>query len=289
MRTSLRKAGGETVFQVLSERNQTLNSCCRKRICELTVLAGTLLFFVPLSFSQNAPAAVSPAAPDTAEIVQDIERHNQSQAKALGRYHALRHYEVEYRGFFKHITAEMDVELEYDADSGKNFRIVSQSGSHTLCEKVLKRALDSEREAFLDRGAHALSSANYKFQLIGSEMLNDRPSYVLQVEPVSGSPYLYRGKIWVDAADGAVSKMEVQPAKNPSFWISQTLIHQSNSRIGDFWLPKLVQSETKVRMGGKAVMTIDYGPYEIGQPRSPQSVGQGATELAKENIRAEDK
>ena len=155
------------------------------------------------------------------------------------------------------------MELEYDAASGKSFRVVSQSGSHTLCEKVLKRAMDSEKDAAQDRGAHALSPANYKFQLIGSEMLNGRPSYVLQVEPISGSPYLYRGKIWVDAADGAVSRMEVQPAKNPSFWISQTLIHQTNSRIGGFWLPQQNQSETKVRIGGKAVMTIDYGPYRI--------------------------
>ncbi len=257
-----------------------------KRLCELTLLAGALLSFVPWSFSQNGPPAPSPAIPDTAEIVQAIERHNQTQAKALERYHALRHYEVEYRGFFKHITAEMDVELQYDAASGKNFRIVSQSGSHTLCEKVLKRALDSERDAFLDRGAHALSPANYKFQMIGSEMLNGRPSYVLQVEPVSGSPYLYRGKIWVDAADGAVSRMEVQPSKNPSFWISQTLIHQTCSRIGDFWLPQQVQSETKVRIGGKAVMTIDYGPYQILQPQSPQSVSVDDTELAKGTLRA---
>ena len=257
-----------------------------KRLCELTLLAGALLFLVPLCFSQNVPPAPSPETPDIAEIVQAIGRHDQTQAKALGHYHALRHYEIEYRSFFKHITAKMDVELDYDAASGKDFRIVSQSGSHTLCEKVLKRALDSERDAFLDRGAHALSPANYKFQLIGSEMFNGRPSYVLQVEPVSGSQYLYRGKIWVDAADGAVSRMEVQPAKNPSFWILQTLIQQTNSRIGGFWLPQQVQSDSKVRIGGKAVMTIDYGPYRISQPQSPRSVSDADTEPAKGTLRA---
>jgi hypothetical protein len=131
-----------------------------------------------------------------------------------------------------------------------------------------------------------LTPANYNFQLLGSETLNGRLSYVLQVDPVSGSQYLYRGKIWVDAADGAVSRMEVQPAKNPSFWISQTLIHQTNSKIGDFWFPEQNQSETKVRVGGKAVLTIDYGPYQISQPQSPQSVGDNETELAKGSLRA---
>jgi hypothetical protein len=227
-----------------------------------------------------------PATPDTGEIVKAIEHHDQTQTKALESYHALRHYEVEYRGFFKNITARMDVELDYDVASGKNFRIVSQSGSHTLCEKVLKRALDSEKDASQDRGAHALSPANYKFQLLGSEMLDGRQSHILQVEPVSGSPYLYRGKIWVDAEDGAVSKMEVQPAKNPSLWISQTLIHQTNSRIGGFWLPQQVQSETKVRIGGKALMTIKYGPYRISRSQSSQSVNDHDTEVPRGMLRA---
>ena len=253
---------------------------------KLSILSGALLFLVPLSFSQTGTPAPSPGSPDIAEVVQAIERHDQTQAKTLDRYHASRHYKVEYQGFLKHISAVMDVELEYDAASGKNFRIVSQSGSHTLCEKVLKRALDSEKDASQDRGAHALSQANYRFKLLGSETLNGRSSYVLQAEPVSGSPYLYRGKIWVDAADDAVSRMEVQPAKNPSFWISQTLIHQTNSRIDGFWLPQQNQSETKVRIGGKAVMTIDYGPYEIGQPQLPQSVSEDATELARRTLRA---
>jgi hypothetical protein len=218
--------------------------------------------------------------------VQAIENHDQTQAKTLMRYQAPRHYEVEYRGFLKSITARMDVELEYDAATGKNFLIVSQSGSHTLCEKVLKRALESEREASLDQGAHALTPANYNFKLLGSETLSGRLSYVLQVDPVSGSQYLYRGKIWVDAADGAVTRMEVQPAKNPSFWIAQTLIHQTNSKIGDFWLPQQNQSETKVRVGGKAVLTIDYGPYQISQPQLTQSVVDNETDLAKGSLRA---
>jgi hypothetical protein len=243
-----------------------------------------LLILVPHSWPQNAAGAV-PAMLDAAQIVQAIERHDQSQAKALGHYHALRHYEIEYRGFLKDIKAKMDVELDYDAASGKDFRIVSQSGSHTLCEKVLKRALDSEKDASQDHGAHALSPANYKFQMLGSETLNGRLSFVLHVEPLTGNPYLYRGKIWVDAEDGAVSRMDVQPAKNPSFWISQTLIHQTSSRIGGFWLPQQVQSETKVRIGGKAVMTINYGPYEIASPQSPQSASDVFPELAKGDLR----
>jgi hypothetical protein len=80
--------------------------------------------------------------------------------------------------------------------------------------------------------------------------------------------------------------MEVQPAKNPSFWISQTLIHQTSSRFGGFWLPQQNRSETMVRIGGKAVLTIDYGGYQILQAQSPQSHGETVPQLENETQRA---
>jgi hypothetical protein len=278
--------GSRFEFLCKSKRSPALKLNNSKRFSKLSLLAGALMLLVPRAYSQDAPPAPSQGIPDTAEVVKAIERHDRTQTKALERYHAVRHYKVEYQGFMKHITAAMDVELEYDAATGKSFKVISQKGSHMLCEKVLMRALESEKDAAQDRGAHALSLDNYKFQLLGSEMLDGRKSYVLLVEPISGSPYLYRGKVWVDATDDAVSRMEVQPAKNPSFWISQTLIHQTNSRVDGFWLPQQNQSETKVRIGGKAVMTIEYGPYQIAPSQSPQFVSNTYSELASRNPQA---
>jgi hypothetical protein len=67
----------------------------------------------------------------------------------------------------------------------------------------------------------------------------------------------------VDAVDFAVVKMETEPARNPSFWISRTLIHCSSAKVDGFWLPLEVRTETKVRVGGTAVLTIDYGTYQV--------------------------
>jgi hypothetical protein len=212
---------------------------------------------------ENADTGL-PAALNSAQIVAQIERHNQEQSKELKQYKALRHYQVEYQGFPANAAAKMDVEFEYAASSGKSFRIVSESGSKFLCDKVLKRAVDSEKEASQDKGSTALTEANYRFHLAGTESVNGRPAYMLDVDPVKASKFLYRGRIWVDGADFAVVKMETEPAKSPSFWISRTLIHYTNSRMDSFWLPQRMRSETKVRIGGTAVMTIDYGTYQIG-------------------------
>lgn len=219
----------------------------------------------------QAPNRASSAPLSLEQIVDQMQKHDQAQTEMLGGYQALRHYAIEYRGFFKTLDAKMDVEINYDASSGKSFRIVSESGSHTLCEKVLQRAVDSEKEASLAKNTTALTRANYKFRLAGREPLNGRPAYILDVEPITPNKFLYRGRIWVDEIDFAVVRMDVQPGKNPSFWISRTVIHHVNADVGGFWLPQHNRSETKVRIGGTAVMTIDYGTYRIA-PRQLRPV-----------------
>ena len=209
-----------------------------------------------------------PASLSEAQIVEQMERHNQKQAQALKRYHAIRHYEAEYHGFATTVEAKMEVEASFDSASGKSFRVLSQSGTKFLCEKVLKRAIDSETEASRDKDSTTLTTANYKFQLMGTESLDGRPAYVLEVAPWKESKFLYRGKIWVDATDFAVAKIEASPAKSPSFWISRTLIRYTSAKTGDFWLPQMSRSETKVRIGGTAVLIIDYGTYQI-VPEAP--------------------
>jgi hypothetical protein len=221
-----------------------------------------VLFFVGAALWPAHANTPSPASLSLAQILTSMEHHNQVQRAALKHYRAVRQYRVEYQGITT-IAASMSVEFNYDAASGKSFRIVSQSGSKILSDKILKRAMDSEIEASKDNGASALTPANYRFQFEGSENLNGRPAYILSVEPLTGSKFLYRGKVWVDATDFAVAKIEAAPAKNPSFLISRTLVQWTYAKTGNYWMPQLSHSESKVRIGGTAVLTIDYGAYQI--------------------------
>jgi hypothetical protein len=234
--------------------------------CNLRLFPAVAIVLMAATAWPQNPGATQPAL-TAAQIVDQMQRHNQARAAALKHYESLRHYQVEYRGFAVKLEAAMDVEVNFDAKSGKSFRIVKQSGSKALGEKVLKRAVDSEKEASQAQAASALTAANYRFGLVGNEDLGGRPTYVLEVEPLTPSKFLYRGKVWVDAADFALVKIDAEPAKNPSFWISRTLIRQSFAKSGDFWLPRENRSETKVRVGGTAVFTVDYGTYTIEASR----------------------
>jgi hypothetical protein len=197
------------------------------------------------------------------QIVDRMQQMNQARLNELQQYKSVRHYQVDYHGFSFKLAASMDVEVSYDAQRGKTFRILGQQGSKALCEKVLKRAVDSEQEAQQDKTSTALAPANYRFHLDGIESPGGRNVYVLDVEPLVKSKFLYRGKIWVDAEDFALVRIEAEPAKNPSFWISRTLIHQTYAKTGNYWLPAQNHSETQVRIGGAAVFDIDYGKYQI--------------------------
>ena len=228
-----------------------------------------------VSSSPTVASLTSAKAPLTSpQIVDQMLLRNRARADGLKHYQSLRHYEVSYKGYALHLDAKLTVEADYDAVSGKTFRIVSQSGSSLLVDKVLKRLVESEKEAQQNKKANDLTPANYKFQLTGIENVGDRPAYILEVKPLVDSKYLYRGKIWVDAEDFAVAKIEAQPATNPSLWISSTAINHQYIKTDGFWLPAQNRSESKVRVGGTAVLTIDYGTYQV-VPETPAIAGGG--------------
>jgi len=188
---------------------------------------------------------------------------NMERSHQLAGYTAQRHYTVSYRGFPAPLSASMVVEVTYTAPSTKSFRVISHTGAKLLFDEVLSKLLKSEEEAARNPSETALTPDNYQFTLVGKETIAHRKSYVLHAEPKSESKFLYRGKIWVDAEDCAVTQIEAEPAKNPSFWIKDTKVHHVYAKTAQFWLPANNRSETIMRFGGTAVLTIDYGPYEV--------------------------
>lgn len=235
-----------------------------------------LTFTTVASIAMVLPMPGQPAVP-LEQIVDRMQQHEANQWKELKHYEAVRHYQVQYKGFGTHLAGMMDVDLNYDSGTGKRFRIISQSGSKLLCDKVLKRAVESEEEASKDRSTTALNRENYRFKLVGNEMVDGREAYILRVDPLRKSKFLYRGKVWVDAAEYAVMKIEVEPAQNPSFWITSTQIENTNLKTDGVWLPEKNRSESKIRIGGSAVLTINYGTYHIVLAGPPQVAKRGVS------------
>ena len=215
------------------------------------------------SVAVGQQAGLSPGAPAAEPIAWKLNAANLQRAEQLDGYTAERHYTVSYRGFPGPLTASMVVDVTYTAPSTKTFRIVSHSGAKLLFDEVLTKLLKSEQEAAHDPAKTALSPDNYTFTLLGQQMVEGRHCYLLHAESKTESKFLYRGKVWVDAEDYAVTQIEAAPAKDPSFWIKDTKVHHVYAKTAQFWLPASIRSETVMRFGGTAVLTIDYGTYSV--------------------------
>jgi hypothetical protein len=205
------------------------------------------------------------AALSTDEIVSHLVSQNLERSRALAAYQGTRKYRLDYHGFPGSRVAEMTVEVNYKAPATKEFTVRSESGSKLLIERVFKKMLQSEKEAATaeNQRAVALNGDNYRFSLVGQEKTPSGSAYILSVEPRTQNKLLYRGRIWVDATDFAVMRIEGEPAKNPSFWTKETQIEQVYTKVGEFWLPQSNRSTTTIRLGGHALFTIDYGDYRI--------------------------
>ncbi len=229
-------------------------------------MLGCLLAALALGLPARAQSAGAsgPVSLDSTQIVAQLMTKNQERLALLEHWEGCRYYSLDYTGFPFDQSAEMVVAVKFDAPSRKQFRIVQQHGSHLLLHRVLKELLVNEREAIGEQNQTALTPDNYEFRLVGSDEVSGRTQYVLEVTPRSPNKFLYRGKIWVDATDFAVTRISAEPAKNPSVWISNTEIEHRYSKIDNFWLPASNTSVTKVRFGGTAKLSIDYLNYRIG-------------------------
>jgi hypothetical protein len=205
-------------------------------------------------------------APLTAnEIVGHLLAENQAREMALRKFHGTRVYRVDYHGFFGTHWAEAVVNFDYASPDHRGFAVVSQTGSKFLFEHVIKGLLNGEEEAGSEenRRRTALTTGNYRFTLADDDGAQHESEYALTVVPKTQYKYLYRGEIWVDARDFAVTRIEAEPAKSPSFWVKRTEVHHTYEKVGNFWLPASDKSQSWIRMGGVAELSIEYKNYTI--------------------------
>ena len=216
------------------------------------------------------------------QIVKNMEEKNRERAAALHEFQGRRIYRMQYRGFPGDRDAEMVVNVTYRSPNAKEFTVVSKRGNKFILEHVFKKLLQGEQEAASDENREhtALDTTNYDFMLVGLEASPEGPQYVLSVAPKSSNKFLYRGKIWVDAKDFALTRIEGEPAKNPSFWIKKSEIEHHYEKVDGFWLPAKNHTESWLRLGGRAILSIEYKDYKVIQA-APLRAGEKQCENAR--------
>ena len=213
-------------------------------------------------------APLAPLSPAYGHMTGDdlfakLLEHNRTRDSQLRQYSAVRTYRVSNdKG---KLYAQEVVEVDYQAPDHKGFRTVSEKGSGLVRDMVLKRLIESESETSSGRAHHdsAIRPANYEFNLLGEQNVGPYHCLVVEAVPKRKDKYLFEGKVWIDARDYAIVRIEGQPAKSLSFWITRADFVRQYQRIGEFWLPAEDNTEVHVRLYGTKILTIDHRDYAI--------------------------
>lgn len=212
-------------------------------------------------------AAQTNATPDASSIVDRMLRAQQEN-KARVRPFTVK------RGYFlldkqDQQKAQVVANITVLPPDSKYYNIESSSGG--MGEKVLRDVLSKETESPKDAQQKALSLENYDFQLLGDETIDGRRCFLLRMNPRREEKDLLRGRIWVDAENFNIRRVEGTPAKNPSWWIHDLHILMSFAEVDGMWLRTFTHAVANVRFKGRYVMESRDLEYRFSEQTASRS------------------
>jgi hypothetical protein len=230
-----------------------------------------LILVLPIVIAENG---LRPPLPTADQVVGRMTANDSERQAALHGYEAIRRYVLENSNHHK--RAEMVVRMFCQADGSKQFDVVSESGWSAALKHVFPRLLEAESEAAHPdvRERSRIIPENYTFEIVGREDIRGRLAYVIAIEPKTPNKYLVRGRIFVDADEYAIVRVEGEPARKPSFWVKSVHFVHDYGKSGPFWFPVSDRSVTDVRIFGATEMTIEY--FDYAPNTSPPSVSRSS-------------
>jgi hypothetical protein len=219
-------------------------------------------------FAAVLSAAVQQSAqPDAAAIIHDLDAANQSRFDNVLRFTDVEHYAV-FRGNDEaHLAAEMTVKVTYHKGIGKDYVILSKSGSSLIQRVGLQPLLDNEKS--INNPANVsqswFTSANYEMHLKPSitQSINGRQCVVLSITPRHKAPNMIDGTIWIDADTHTLVQVEGTASKNLSVFAGTTKVMRRYADMHGYAMATHARAESSSSLFGKTVVTIDYDDYHL--------------------------
>jgi hypothetical protein len=218
---------------------------------------GALLFSFALPAQQ----------PDPVAIIRDLDANNQARFDNVLSFTDIEHYAV-FRGSDQaHPAAEMTVKMTYRKGIGKDYSILSKSGSSLIQKVGLQPLLDNER-AINDPAKVAQSwftSANYEMHLKPgvTQSIGSRACMALSITPLHKASNMIDGTIWVDATTHTLVEVEGVASKSPSVFAGPTTMMRSYATMQGYAMATHARAESSSLLFGRTVVVIDYSDYHF--------------------------
>ena len=207
--------------------------------------------------------------PDLQTIVTHLEDTQQNNPARYRPYVLTREYKFYHGEATTDAKSEVVAEVSFVPPNRKSFEILNTRGSGRGTS-VVKHILESEAELAKDVTTNEVSRRNYDFALGGQASVNGRNCYVLSLKPKRDERSLFNGKVFVDAQNYRILKLEGQPSRSPSWWLKTTYITLLFGDVDGLWLPVATNGTSELRM---------FGRYTLASQKIGQRVGAEVASL----------
>ncbi len=242
----------------------------------------TLLLFVSFIPAIGSQAQDQPLTDANEVMAKVLVRDNQREQQS-GGYAGYRRYIFDNEKMHKH--AELIAAVSCDSSGAKHFNVASEDGWKAAHKHVLRKMLDSEAETSTPtiRPMTRLTTDNYSFEMVKTDVIDGRLTYVIDVTPKRRDKYLIEGRVWIDSLDFATVRVEGKPAKNPSFWTKNIHFVHEYRKSGAYWFPSSTLSVTEARIFGATKVNINYFDYEPNSGSAPELANHQFVHLKEVN------
>lgn len=169
---------------------------------------------------------------------------------------ALRHLEASNRRFG--VSGWLDACVTVSGPTF-TFTVIREGGSGYIRSKVLRKALESERDLVLrgDPAKAQLSADNYDVRFEGTAPAGQA---FLHLRPKRRDILLLEGRALVTDPDADLISVEGRLSQTPSFWTRSVDVTRRYARLGGIRVPVETSSVADVRIAGQSEfhMQVDY-------------------------------
>ena len=204
-----------------------------------------------------------------------MQRFLDRQDEPLTRYRALRRLDAQNGRYKKEGWIEAWTTL--DPEKGFRYEIVGEGGSGYVRDKVLRKALEREAEAYAraESKSAAIAPANYTFVDQGAI---PEGLVGVAIAPLRKDAMLVRGRILLTPDGADLVRIEGQLVKTPSFWTRRVDIVRRYERIDGVRVPVATESIAQILIAGRSTfrMVYEYASVNgrtVGDPR-PRATGE---------------
>jgi hypothetical protein len=232
-------------------------------IATRTAACGAFALVIATAFAQQA----APAAKTDAEIIHGIDEAVLRRTNAISTYTVQEQYTL-FRNGDTSPAAEETIKTVYTRAVGKEYTPIAQSGSAFLRSAVIDKVLAGEKDLNLaaNRDGALITSKNYDLQpQPGTVDLNGRRCIVVGLKPLRKSSHLFTGKMWIDASDSTVVRLEGAPSQSPSVFAGRATVARDYVKIDGFSMATHAEARSHTFLFGDTLLKIDYTNYQIQQ------------------------